>query len=68
MRERQRKINSFTNSLQRIMERAEEDTRVIVKHLQSSQCKIPWTDGEIKETWEFAQRDLMEVQEITSPD
>lgn len=30
------------------MERAKEDSRVLVQYLQSSQCKIPWTYSEIK--------------------
>jgi hypothetical protein len=35
----------------------------LVKYLQSSQCKIPWTYSDIKETWELAQRDLEEIFE-----
>ncbi len=34
-----------------------------MKYLQSSQCKIPWTYSDIKETWELAQRDLEEIFE-----
>lgn len=58
LRERKTKMVSFTSSIQRIMQRAQDDERILLKYLQSSQCKIPWTIQEINETWEYAQRDL----------
>lgn len=35
----------------------------LLRYLQSSQCKIPWTSREIREAWDMAQRELDENDE-----
>lgn len=62
IKERARKIFSFTSSIRRKMEKTGEDPRELMKYLQSSQCKIPWTYNQIKETQELAQRDLEQLE------
>lgn len=49
---------SFSSSLKQIKNKIGKDPGLLIKYVQGSQCKIPWTDEEIQQTWELAQHDL----------
>ena len=57
-KERNKKISTFTRSLFAIVDQDKQDKTKLIKFLQSSKCKIPWTDKEIEETYNRASEDL----------
>eukprot|EP00919_Chromeraceae_sp_WS-2016_P004612 GHVR01010930.1.p2 GENE.GHVR01010930.1~~GHVR01010930.1.p2 ORF type:complete len:116 (+),score=5.92 GHVR01010930.1:1577-1924(+) len=58
--ERKKKIATFTSSLLKLGERYRENTHKLVQYMQSSKCKIPWSNLEIDEAWKRASLDLPE--------
>ncbi len=43
-KERNKKISTFTRSLFAIMDQDKQEKTKLIKFLQSSKCKIPWTN------------------------
>lgn len=56
--ERNKKISTFTGRLFAIVEKSKQDRTKLIRFLQSSKCKIPWNDKDIKEAYQRAGEDL----------
>ena len=54
IKERNKKIGEFSRSLQRVVDKAKADRAEITRYMQSSQCKIPWSNKDIHEAWRRA--------------
>lgn len=44
LKEREKKIGAFNRSLLKVIEKNKNDRSAIIRYMQSSQCKIPWTN------------------------
>ena len=60
MKDRDKKVGSFKAALLKCMNNNYGNQEQLIRYLQSSQCKIPWTSREIQEAWFLAQRELDE--------
>jgi hypothetical protein len=66
MKERLKKIESFKATLLKCVSNDQPNHQELVRYLQGSQCKIPWTSREIYEAWDMAQRELDENEDDDS--
>lgn len=66
MKERLKKIESFKATLLKCVRNDQPNHQELVRYLQGSQCKIPWTSREIYEAWDMAQRELEENEDDDS--
>lgn len=52
--ERNKKISTFVSSLFSMIDKSKDDIKKLIRFLQSSKCKIPWSDRDIDEAYKRA--------------